>query len=69
MMTLPSHTSHALQLLDMTCFNPFKKDLKKEWYFAMTNITKKNKIRQGCTDGMGGQSFAIVPKKTWRIEV
>jgi hypothetical protein len=35
----------------------------------MTNITKKNKIRQGCTDGMGGQSFAIVPKKTWRIEV
>jgi hypothetical protein len=25
---------------------------------------KKNKIKQGCTDRMGGQGFVIVPKKT-----
>jgi hypothetical protein len=35
----------------------------------MTKIRKKKRIKQGCTDEMGGQGFAIVPKKTWRIEV
>jgi hypothetical protein len=30
MITLPSHTSHALQPLDMACFKPFKTNLKKE---------------------------------------
>jgi hypothetical protein len=46
MMTLPLHTSHALQLLDMTFFKPFKKDFKKERYFAMTNLlkNKSNKV-------------------------
>jgi hypothetical protein len=30
MVTLPSHTSYALQLLDMTCFKPFKNAFRKE---------------------------------------
>jgi hypothetical protein len=29
MITLPSHTSHALQPLDVSCFNPFKTTFKK----------------------------------------
>jgi hypothetical protein len=29
MITLPSHTSHALQPLDVSCFKPFKIALKK----------------------------------------
>jgi hypothetical protein len=28
MITLPSHTSHALQPLDVSCFKPFKTTLK-----------------------------------------
>ncbi len=30
MITLPSHTSHALHPLDVKCFKPFKFDFKKE---------------------------------------
>jgi hypothetical protein len=30
MVTLPSHTSHTLQSLDITCFKPFKTTFKKE---------------------------------------
>lgn len=30
MATLISHTSHVLQLLDVSCFKPFKTTLKKE---------------------------------------
>jgi hypothetical protein len=30
MITLPSHTSHALQSLDVSCFKPFKIALRKE---------------------------------------
>ncbi len=35
--TLPSHTSHALQPLDVTCFKPFKTTFKtynmyKHWF-------------------------------------
>ncbi len=30
MVTLPSHTSHALQLLDVGCFKPFKITFKRE---------------------------------------
>jgi hypothetical protein len=29
MITLPSHNSHALQPLDVSCFKPFKIELKK----------------------------------------
>jgi hypothetical protein len=29
MITLPTHTSHALQPLDVSCFKPFKIALKK----------------------------------------
>jgi hypothetical protein len=30
MITLPSHTSHAFQPLDVSCFQPFKIAFKKE---------------------------------------
>jgi hypothetical protein len=30
MITLPSHTSHALQPLDVSCCEPFKTTFKKE---------------------------------------
>jgi hypothetical protein len=30
MIILPSHTSHALQPLDVSCFKPFKTSFKKE---------------------------------------
>jgi len=30
MITLPLHTSHALQPLDVACFKPFKIAFKKE---------------------------------------
>jgi hypothetical protein len=30
MFTLPSHTSHALQPLDIACFKPFKSTFRKE---------------------------------------
>jgi hypothetical protein len=35
MVTLPSHTSHALQLSDMTCFKPFKNAFRKEQDLTM----------------------------------
>jgi hypothetical protein len=37
MITLPSHTSHALQPLDLTCFKPFKTTFRKERNGAMDN--------------------------------
>jgi hypothetical protein len=30
MITLPSHTSHALQPLNVSCFKPFKTTFRKE---------------------------------------
>jgi hypothetical protein len=46
MVTLPSHTSHALQPLDVSCFKPFKTSFKKERDVAMVrnNYTKPNKV-------------------------
>jgi hypothetical protein len=35
MITLPSHTSHALQPLDMACFKPLKIAFKKEKNITM----------------------------------
>jgi hypothetical protein len=35
MVTLPSHTSHALQPLDVTFFKPFNNVLEKERYSTM----------------------------------
>jgi hypothetical protein len=35
MITLPSHTSHALQPLDVSCFKPFKTTFKKKKNSAM----------------------------------
>jgi len=37
MVTLPSHTSHALQPLDVTCFKPFKTTFKEEKATTMIN--------------------------------
>ncbi len=36
MLTLPSHTSHALQPLDVFCFKPFKITFKKDRAIAMS---------------------------------
>jgi hypothetical protein len=46
MVTLPSHTSHALQPLDVSCFKPFKIAFKKEKDATMVrnNYTKPNKV-------------------------
>ncbi len=46
MVTLPSHTSHTFQPLDITCFKPFKTTFKKEKDRAMINrnYIKLNKI-------------------------
>jgi hypothetical protein len=37
MVTLPSHTSHALQPLDVACFKPFKTAFRKEKNTTMIN--------------------------------
>lgn len=45
MIILPSHTSHALQPLDVIHFNPFKTTFKKERDGEVNkNYTKLNKI-------------------------
>jgi len=46
MLTLPSHTSHTLQPLDVSCFKPFKIVFKKEKDGAMAknNYIESNKI-------------------------
>jgi hypothetical protein len=36
MITLPFHTSHALQPLDISCFKPFKITFKKDKDVAMS---------------------------------
>jgi hypothetical protein len=37
MVTLPSHMSHALQPLNVTCFKPFKNVFKKQKDATMAN--------------------------------
>jgi len=37
MITLPSHTSHAFQPLDVACFKPFKTTFKKEKNIVVVN--------------------------------
>jgi hypothetical protein len=46
LITLPSHTSHALQPLYLTCFKPFKIAFKKERNTTMINrnYIEPNKI-------------------------
>jgi len=46
MITLPSHTSHALQPLDVSCFKPFKITFRKVKDVAMSrsNHMEPNKI-------------------------
>jgi hypothetical protein len=46
MITLSSHTFHALQPLDVACFKPFNTTFKKEKDYAMVNdnFTEPNKI-------------------------
>jgi hypothetical protein len=42
MITLPSHTSHALQPLDVSCFKPFKIAFKEE----KDVVTAKNEYQE-----------------------
>jgi len=46
MITLPSHTSHALQPLDVSCFKPFKTTFRKVKDATMfkSNHMEPNKI-------------------------
>jgi hypothetical protein len=46
MITLPSHTSHALQPLDVFCFKPFKIAFKKikDIIMSKSNHMEPNKI-------------------------
>jgi hypothetical protein len=46
MVTLPSHISHVLQPLDVSCFKPFKIAFKKERDVAMVsnNYIELNKV-------------------------
>jgi hypothetical protein len=41
MITLPSHTSYALQPLDVSCFKPFKITFKKVRDVAMFKINHR----------------------------
>ena len=43
--SLPSHISHALQLLDVACFKPFKCAFKKQ-RDAWTMLNKNNKVEK-----------------------
>jgi len=47
MVTLPSHTSHALQPLDVSCFKPFETTFKKEKDNAM--VKNNNYELEKCT--------------------
>jgi hypothetical protein len=46
MITLPSHTSHALQPLDVSCFKPFKTTFRKERdnNMVINNYNEPNKV-------------------------
>jgi hypothetical protein len=44
MITLPSHTSHAFQPLNVSCFKPFKTTLKKNATMARNKYQKPDKI-------------------------
>ncbi len=46
MITLPSHTSHALQPLDVSCFKPFKINFIKEKdnNMVINNYNEPNKV-------------------------
>jgi hypothetical protein len=60
MVTLPSHTSHALQPLDVTCFKPFKIAFRKEKNTTMVNrnyIDLDNIVLVGWVDKLVNQAF------------
>jgi hypothetical protein len=52
MVTLLSHTSHALQPLDIACFKCFKSIFKKETYTTMINrnYIETNNVLVGWVD-------------------
>ncbi len=55
MVTLPSHTSHALQPLDVTCFKPFEIAFEKERH--NNDQHELHWIRKVTFGRMGGQSI------------
>lgn len=42
MVILPSHTTHVLQPMDVSCFNPFKKE--GDGTMVRNNYNKPNKV-------------------------
>jgi hypothetical protein len=61
MVTLPSHTSHALQPLDITCFKPFKTAFRKEKDTTMVNrnyIDPDNIVLVGWVDKLVDQALS-----------
>lgn len=62
MITLPFHTSHALQPLNLICFKPFKTTFKRKMdgAIAKKNYIEPNKINLAtCVDKALDQSFGI----------
>jgi hypothetical protein len=60
MITLPLHTSHALQPLNLSCFKPFKTSLRKvrDATLSMNNHMEPNMITSvGCVNQALKQSF------------
>jgi hypothetical protein len=51
MITLPSHTSHAFQPLNVSCFKPFKTTFKKEKDVVMLVSKYQELIYKKLLDG------------------
>jgi hypothetical protein len=68
MITLPFHTSHALQPLDVSCFKPFKTTFRKVQDAAMfrSNHMEPNKITlAGWVNQVVNQSFTKKINQSW----
>jgi hypothetical protein len=68
MITLPSHTSYALQPLDVFCFKPSKQHLErlKDVAISRNNHMEPHKITLvGCVDQALKQSLTLKLKKIW----
>ncbi len=61
MMTLPSYKSHALQLLDVFCFKPFKTTFKKVRDVTMSK--QSHETKQNNYSWMGRSNFRVIIHK------